>query len=93
MTYAPALVAMAQTPLIGPRGRKMTPIETAKLQNFPTEILRLDHQADGVSYKQLGNAINVGVAKRVLIEHVRRDAEDIVAAGGAALVNSVISHE
>lgn len=90
-TYAPALVAMAQTPIVGSRRRRMTPRETARLQNFP-ETFEFDHQPDSLSYKQLGNAINVGVASRVFAEHVRRDAADIAASpAGAGLVVAVLN--
>ncbi len=89
MTYTPALVAMAQTPLLGPYGRRMTPRETLQLQGFP-DWFELDHQSDGKSYKQLGNAINVGVAYYVFRKHVLRDALEIVPQfGGAELVEAV----
>lgn len=89
MDYTPALVAMAQTPLLGPYGRRMTPRETLQLQGFP-DWFELDHQTDGKSYKQLGNAINVGVAYYVFRKHVLRDAADIALLdGGSQLVSAV----
>lgn len=87
-TYAPALVAMTQTPVIGPRMRRMTIREAARLQGFP-ESFGFGQQRAGLSYKQLGNAIHVGSAFHVLREHVRRDAEDITDAGGGHVVESV----
>lgn len=60
-TYLPALVAITQTSIIGSRLRKITPREAARLQGFPdTFDLHPDNQ---VAYKQLGNAVHVGVAK------------------------------
>ena len=76
MNYAPALVAMAQIPLLGQYGRRMTPGETSRLQSFPPDFY-LDHQTAATSYKQLGNAINVGVAYKALRAHVLRDASDL----------------
>ncbi len=89
MTYTPALVAMAQTPLLGPLGRRMTPKETAQLQGFP-DWFTFDHQSDTRSYRQLGNAINVGAAYYAFRKHVLRDADEIrEATGGAELVRAV----
>jgi DNA (cytosine-5)-methyltransferase 1 len=72
-TYLPALVAINQTSIIGPRRRRITPREAARLQGLP-DTFRL-HDKDGVTYRQMGNAVNVGV-----VEHVARalfDASDI----------------
>lgn len=87
-TYAPALVAMGQTPVIGSRLRRMTVREASRLQGFP-ESLQFGDQRTTLSYKQLGNAVHVGAAFHVLREHVRRDAHDISAAGGDHVVSSV----
>lgn len=87
-TYAPALVAMAQTPVYGPRLRRLTVREAARLQGFP-DGFRLDDQRPALAYKQLGNAVHVGSAFHVFREHVRRDAADIAAAGASGLVESV----
>lgn len=62
-TYLPALVAIAQTPIIGSRRRRITPREAARLQGFPDEFEL--HPIDAVTYKQMGNAVNVGVVKYV----------------------------
>jgi DNA (cytosine-5)-methyltransferase 1 len=87
-TYAPALVAMAQTPIVGPRQRRMTVVEARRLQGFPDDFDFGDQRA-ALSYKQLGNAIHVGAAFHVLRAHVRRDAADIAAAGGQGIVDGV----
>jgi len=87
-TYTPALVAMAQTPIYGPRLRRLTVREAARLQGFP-EHFGLGGQRPALAYKQLGNAVHVGSAFHVFREHVRRDATDIVAAGGHAVVAAV----
>lgn len=89
-TYAPALVAMAQTPIVGPRQRRMTVVEAARLQGFPDDF-DFGEQRAALSYKQLGNAIHVGAAFHVLREHVRRDTAEIVEAGGQGLVDAVAS--
>lgn len=71
-TYVPALVAMNQTTILGARKRRITVREAARLQGFP-EWFRFNSQSDAVSYKQLGNAINVGVAYQALKAQVARD--------------------
>lgn len=88
-TYTPALVAMAQTPVMGPRMRRLTPLEAARLQGFP-DWFDFGNQRDALTYKQLGNAVNVGTVYHVLVEHVRRDREEIRRQRlGASLVAAV----
>jgi len=60
-TYAPALVAIVQTTIVGSRKRFLTPRECARLQSFPDSFIL--SQKDGQAYKQLGNAVNVEVVK------------------------------
>lgn len=60
-THYPALVAITQTSIIGPRKRKLTPRECARLQRIP-DTYKL-HRTDRVTYKQLGNSVNVEVVK------------------------------
>jgi DNA (cytosine-5)-methyltransferase 1 len=85
-TYAPALVAMAQTPVYGPLGRRLTPREAARLQGFP-DWFDFGDQPDAKTYKQMGNAIHIGAAYYALKRHVEANREDIAAVdGGAALV-------
>lgn len=90
LTYAPALVAMAQTPVVGPRDRRLTPTEAARLQGFP-DWFQLGDQAPSLIYKQLGNSISIGAAYHVIRQHVLRDSDDIAAAGGSTLVEAVVS--
>lgn len=63
LTYLPALVAITQTSIIGPRRRRITPREAAQLQGFPHEFPFLDNPS--VAYRQLGNAVSVGTARLV----------------------------
>ena len=60
-TYLPALVAITQTSIIGSRMRSITPVEAARLQRIPSEPFGLAGVPDSSAYKQLGNAVNVGV--------------------------------
>jgi DNA (cytosine-5)-methyltransferase 1 len=62
-TYLPALVAITQTSIVGWKRRRITPREGARLQGFP-DGFRL-HRDDATAYRQLGNAVNVGVVKHV----------------------------
>ncbi len=96
-TYTPALVAMSQTPIIGPRGRRLFPREAARLQGFP-DWFDFGDQPDALTYKQLGNAINIGAMIHVLRQHVRKDAEDLRkdwdgSGRGPALVDAVLGAE
>ena len=61
--YFPALVAIAQIPMVGWLKRQLTPIECARIQSFDVdgkygEKFKLGED-DRQSYKQLGNAVNV----------------------------------
>ena len=62
-TYLPALVAINQTSIIGSRHRRITPIEAARLQGFPDGLLGGLGISDNHLYRQLGNAVNVGVVQ------------------------------
>lgn len=61
--FFPALVAMVHIPIVGEYLRRLTPRECARLQSFPDtfQLSTNDKQA----YKQLGNSLNVTVAKYV----------------------------
>ena len=71
-TYVPALVAMTQTSIIGPRRRRLTVREAARLQGLP-ESFSFGDQPDSRSFRQLGNGVAVGAVKHVLRQHARRD--------------------
>ena len=72
MTHLPALVAITQTPILGPRGRRLSTLEAARLQGLPDEF-DFGGQRDALTYKQLGNGVNIGVVWNVLKAHVARD--------------------
>lgn len=84
--YLPALVAITQTSIIGPRRRRITPHEAARLQGLPDWFESRPApspdedeppQSDSASYRQLGNGVNVGAAYWMLKKHIERDASDI----------------
>ena len=86
-TYLPALVAISQTSVVGPdvkdgveEFRKLTPTEAARLQGIPSMPFEASEATDRAAYKQLGNAVNVGVIGLVtltLMNSVRSiDIED-----------------
>jgi DNA (cytosine-5)-methyltransferase 1 len=73
-TYTPALVAMTQTTILGKQRRRISVREAARLQGFP-EWFDFLEQREGVSYKQLGNAVNIGAVYNVLKALVIRDLD------------------
>lgn len=75
-TYLPALVAITQTSVIGPRRRRITPREAARLQGLP-DWFDFGQQPISSSYKQLGNGVNVGVVQHVARTHVERDRDHL----------------
>ena len=75
-TYLPALVAITQTSIVGPRERRLSPRETARLQGLP-DTFTFAGQKPSATYKQMGNGVNVGVVWHIMREHVFRD-EDVL---------------
>ena len=63
--YCPSLVAMINTPIVwdnvNNRYRYLSPKEAAKLQNFRKDFIF--DESDSVSYRQLGNSVNVKLVK------------------------------
>jgi DNA (cytosine-5)-methyltransferase 1 len=88
-TYLPALVAITQTSIVGPRRRRITPREAARLQGLP-DWFSFAGQPDAATYRQLGNGVNVGAAYYVLRQHVLKDADDI-AVSAPDLVEKVLA--
>jgi DNA (cytosine-5)-methyltransferase 1 len=75
-TYLPALVAITQTSIIGPRERRLSTREASRLQGLP-EWFDFGEQPASSTYRQLGNGVSVGAVWHVFREHVMRD-EDIL---------------
>jgi DNA (cytosine-5)-methyltransferase 1 len=73
-TYVPALVAITQTSIIGKQKRRITIREGARLQGLPDWFDFVD-QADKLTYKQLGNGVNVGAVYNVIKAQVIRDLD------------------
>lgn len=76
-TYLPALVAITQTSIIGPRRRRITPREAGRLQGLP-DWFSFDGQPDSETYKQLGNGVSIGAAYFIFRSHVLRDEADLM---------------
>ena len=75
--YIPALVAIAQIPIIGWQKRRMTPKECARAQDFDVDgLISKQYQVsenDGIAYKQLGNAVNVKLTRiifKAIMDHI-----------------------
>ena len=88
-TYLPALVAITQTSIVGPRERRLSPRETARLQGLP-DWYDFGDQRAAATYKQMGNGVNVGAVWHVMREHVVRD-EDVLkqTAAGRRIIQAV----
>jgi DNA (cytosine-5)-methyltransferase 1 len=67
-------VAITQTSIIGKQKRRITVREGARLQGLPDWFDFVD-QADKVTYKQLGNGVNVGAVYNVIKAQVIRDLD------------------
>ncbi|CAM3696372.1 DNA (cytosine-5-)-methyltransferase [Isoptericola cucumis] len=73
LTHLPALVAISQTPIIGPLRRRLSIKEGALLQGLPEGFKW--PQKDAATWKQLGNGVNTGVVARALWAQVTRDLD------------------
>jgi len=78
-TYVPALVAITQTSIVGKQKRRITTREGARLQGLPDWFDFVD-QTDVLTYKQLGNGVNVGAVYNVIRAQVIRDMDLLAAA-------------
>jgi DNA (cytosine-5)-methyltransferase 1 len=85
--YLPALVAITQTSIIGPRRRRLSPKEAARLQGFP-DWFDFGSQKPAATYKQLGNGVSVGAVWHVVSEAVS-EYENILKLTCPSLVESV----
>ena len=74
MDKIPALVAIAQIPIIGPWGRRITPERRRGPRAFADDFVL--HESDSVAFRQLGNSVNVDVVRRIMlqIEIVAKDS-------------------
>lgn len=72
--YVPALVAITQTSVLGSQKRRLSVLEASRLQGFPDWFDFID-QPDSLSYRQLGNAVNVGVIYNVMKALIVRDLD------------------
>ncbi|MDO8147489.1 DNA cytosine methyltransferase [Isoptericola sp. b515] len=91
-TYLPALVAITQTSIIGPRRRRISPRETARLQGLPEWFDFSTNRRDAETYKQLGNGVNVGAVWYILRKHVERDRDILrTTPEGRQLIAAVLS--
>jgi DNA (cytosine-5)-methyltransferase 1 len=73
-TYLPAMVAITQTSILGKQGRRISVREGARLQGLPDWFDFLD-QPQSVSFKQLGNGVNIGAVYNVMRALVLRDID------------------
>jgi len=79
-TYLPALVAITQTSIYGPRRRRITPGEAKRLQGLP-EWVSFGEQRDAESYKQRGNGGSVGEAYYDFRQAARAAMTDVASVG------------
>jgi len=69
--YVPTFVAMAQTPVLGWEKRSLSVSEAKALQGF-SKSFKFGDQRDSLSFKQIGNAVHVGVASTVFQALLKR---------------------
>lgn len=85
--YLPALVAMTQTSVIGPKRRRLRPREAARLQGLP-DGFNFDGQSDSQTFRQLGNGVSVGAVWHVLKQVVQRD-DDLLRRSAPGLLRTI----
>jgi len=73
-TYVPALVAITQTSIVGKQKRRITTREGARLQGLP-DWFDFVNQQNSLTYKQLGNGVNVGAVFNVIKAQAIRDLD------------------
>lgn len=88
-TYVPALVAITQTSVVGPRKRRLSPREAARLQGLP-EWFNFGDQPASSTYRQLGNGVSVGAVWYALRALCSRD-EDVLKKTAPKLLSSILS--
>jgi len=86
-TYLPALVAITQTSIVGKQKRRISTREASRLQGLPDWFDFVD-QSDSLTYKQLGNGVNVGAVYNVIRAQVIRDLD--LLGEESALVKSIL---
>jgi len=69
--YVPTFVALAQTPVLGWEKRALSVSEAKALQGFGKSF-KFGNQRDNLSFKQIGNAVHVGVASIVFQALLKR---------------------
>jgi DNA (cytosine-5)-methyltransferase 1 len=90
-TYLPALVAITQTSIIGPKKRRLSPKEAARLQGLP-DWFDFSDQPASATYRQLGNGVNVGVVWHVIREAVLQNKE-VLTKSAPGLVQAVLDSD
>ena len=94
LSYLPALVAVNQSSIIGPRKRRVSVRESARLQGFP-EGFSFETVSEKAAYKQMGNAVHIGSVAFIMRQHVQRDRDVLIrsSAGRRIVVSVESSHE
>lgn len=88
-TYVPALVAITQTTIVGPRERRLSPREASRLQSLP-DWYDFGDQRPSATYKQLGNGVSVAAVWHVLRSHAKRD-EELLKKNAPKLLRAILS--
>jgi DNA (cytosine-5)-methyltransferase 1 len=86
-SYVPALVAITQTSVVGPRKRRLSVREAARLQGLP-DWFSFGEQREARSFRQLGNGVSVGAVWHVLQSLAKRD-EDVLKTMAPSLLRAI----